>query len=137
MEVNTKRLIVLAVVALALAACWFIFGRRKAGDNTGGGDPGHVSPDRSNLDEVIAAAKISENLAAFVRSNYKKYEGYASGKAAILEKAAENGITYEQQLVISMAYVYYLEKQPDGTWAEKQPGCRNTYKAIVERVMNM
>lgn len=95
MKPKTKKIIIwtLAIAAIAVIA-WLVFFRKK--------------PATSLIDKLSITAEQKAALKAKVaeiEANAQGIEGWT--KAAMEKKAAENGYTYAQWLVVEAAYALY------------------------------
>lgn len=135
MKLNKKTIIILIVVAVAGYLLWKNRKNTTVAAATVAG--GTVSLDPTNLEDVIAAAQISNSLAAIVRQKYADADAMQSLKDTIQRKANDKGNTYAQQVLFEALYVVYHMKNADGTWVPKSDAEKATWQAIVARVKNM
>ena len=112
MKISKKKIIVIVVVLAVVA--FLVWKKRKSANEANADTSTGSNLSKYDVNDVIAAAGITGQRAQNVLSKVGYLNGTTTWKAKIEDKAAQEGRTYEQQVVITALYAFYYKKKSNG-----------------------
>ena len=142
MEISKKTIIIVIIVAVVAYVLWKkrkgAVGLEEVDVSVGGASSGL---DPHNLEDCMTAAFGNDKYADVFRKQVRNVEADANRmqtyKDTIMARAAENGFTYEQQLVLQGSYQECYRKGEDGNWTPKDNAHKAYHTKVKERLMAM
>lgn len=142
MKISKKTIIIIIIVAVVAYVLWK---RRKGAGGLEEVDVsvGGASPvlDPHNLEDCMTAAFGNDQYASVFRQQVMRVASDANRMQAykdqIMASAAENGFTYEQQLVLQGSYQECYRKDENGQWVPKDSAHKAYYTKVKERLAAM
>lgn len=139
MKISKKTIIIVVIVAVVAYVLW----KRRKGSGSVTVEEVEVSGglDPHNLEDCMTAAFGNDKYADVFRKQVRNVEADANRmqtyKDTIMARAAENGFTYEQQLVLQGSYQECYRKGEDGNWTPKDNAHKAYHTKVKERLMAM
>lgn len=114
MKIEKKHIIIAIVVAVVAYLLW----KRSRSVATDGSSGTGASP-KTTVEGVLAAAGANSELKRYARNLERSIEKNPNWKQSVMDKAADNGYTYAQQVVLEAIWMKYTNE--DGTWKDGAP----------------
>lgn len=114
MKIEKKHIIIAIVVAVVAYLLW----KRSRSVVTDGSSGTGASP-KTTVDGVLAASGANSELKRYARNIERSIEKDPKWKQSVMDKAADNGYTYAQQVVLDAIWLKY--RNEDGTWKDDTP----------------
>lgn len=139
----SKKTIIIILIVVAVAA-WLLWKRRgtvglEEVDVSVGGASSGLDP--HNLEDCMTAAFGNDQYASVFRQQVMRVASDANRMQAykdqIMARAAENGFTYEQQLVLQGSYQECYRKDENGQWVPKDSAHKAYHTKVKERLAAM
>ncbi len=142
MKISKKTIVIIIIVAVVAYVLW----KRRKG--AGGLEEVDVSVvgassglDPHNLEDCMTAAFGNDQYASVFRQQVMRVASDANRMQAykdqIMARAAENGFTYEQQLVLQGSYQECYRKDENGQWVPKDSAHKAYHTKVKERLAAM
>lgn len=142
MEISKKTIIIIIIVAVFAYLLW----KKRKGtvgleevDVSVGGVSSGLDP--HNLEDCMTAAFGNDQYASVFRQQVMRVASDANRMQAykdqIMARAAENGFTYEQQLVLQGSYQECYRKDENGQWVPKDSAHKAYHTKVKERLAAM
>ena len=142
MKISKKTIIIIIIVAVVAYVLWKK--RKGAGgleevDLSVGGASSVLDP--HNLEDCMTAAFGNDRYASVFRQQVRNVEADANRmqayKDAIFNLAAENGFTYEQQLVLQGSFQECYRKDENGQYVPRDSAHKAYHTKVKERLAAM
>lgn len=139
----SKKTIIIILIVVAVAA-WLLWKRRGVAgleevDVSVGGASSGLDP--HNLEDCMTAAFGNDQYASVFRQQVLRVVSDANRMQAykdqIMARAADNGFTYEQQLVLQGSYQECYRKDENGQWVPKDNAHKAYHTKVKERLAAM
>lgn len=114
MKIEKKHIIIAIVVAVVAYLLW-----KRSRSVVTDGSSGTGTSSKTTVDGVLAAAGASADLKRYVRNIEKAIEKDPKWKQSVMDKAADNGYTYAQQVVLEAIWMKYTDNE--GHYKEETP----------------
>ncbi len=114
MKIEKKHIIIAIVVAVVAYLLW-----KRSRSMVTDGTSGTVASPKTTVDGVLAAAGANSELKRYVRNIEKAIEKDPKWKQSVMDKAADNGYTYAQQVVLEAIWLKYTDNE--GHFKEETP----------------
>lgn len=142
MKISKKTIIIIIIVAVVAYVLW------KKLKGAGGLEEVDVSVvgassglDPHNLEDCMTAAFGNDQYASVFRQQVMRVASDANRMQAykdqIMARAAENGFTYEQQLVLQGSYQECYRKDENGQWVPRDSAHKAYHTKVKERLAAM
>lgn len=115
MKIEKKHIIIAIVVAVVAYLLW----KRSRSVAPDGYSAGTVASPKTTVDGVLAAAGANSDLKRYARNIERSIEKDPKWKQSIMDKAADNGYTYAQQVVLEAIWLKYTDNE--GHYKEDTP----------------
>ena len=114
MKIEKKHIIIAIVVAVVAYLLW-----KRSKSVVTDGATGTVASPKTTVDGVLAAAGANSELKRYARNIERSIEKDPKWKQSIMDKAADNGYTYAQQVVLEAIWLKYTDNE--GHYKEDTP----------------
>ena len=110
MKIEKKHIVILIVVAVVAYILWKRYKSSQAVDSVKTVDT------KDDVELILNAIGANTAEKAHVRKFYKNVKASDAATITMNDKAADNGLTFEQQIVCDGIWTYYIDT--DGHWKD-------------------